>query len=62
MTELFLRLNLEALQAMTQGNEIVFDCEGLRIFLSCDDVTVEQFNQAVQRALLHNLPVSNTHH
>ena len=56
MKELVIPLSLEAVKAMVEGNEIVFDCEGVRVCMRCDDATVEAFHQSVQKALLHQLP------
>lgn len=62
MNELVIRLNLDAVKAMVEGNEIVFDCEGVRVCMRCDDATVEAFNESVQKALLHMLPVGPAVH
>lgn len=62
MNELVIRLNLAAMRAMAEGNEIVFDCDGTRVCMRCDDATVESFQDSVQKALLHMLPVDGTFH
>jgi hypothetical protein len=53
-------LSLEAMRAIAEGAELVFDMEveGLRVFISCDDEAVNAFHTQVQRALLHMLPIS----
>ena len=60
MIELRLALSLEAMRAIVEGDELVFDIEedGVRVFISCDDEAVNAFNTQVQRALLHMLPIS----
>jgi len=62
VNELVIRLNLEAMKAMVEGHEIVFDCEGVRVCMRCDDATVESFQESVQKALLHMLPVDGRMH
>ena len=62
MDELVIRLNLQAMQAMAAGDELVLDVDGLRVCMRCDDETVEVFSQSVQKALLHQLtPVPGVH-
>ena len=58
--DLRLALSLEAMRAIAEGAELVFDMEdeGVRVFISCDDEAVNAFNTQVQRALLHMLPIS----
>lgn len=62
MDEIVIRFNLQAMRAMAEGNEIVFDCEGTRICIRCDDEAVESFQQSVHKALLHMLPVDGKFH
>ena len=61
MIELRLALSLEAMRAIVEGDELVFDIEedGVRVFISCDDEAVNAFHTQVQRALLHMLPISD---
>jgi len=58
--ELRLALSLEAMRAIAEGDELVFDIEedSVRVFISCDDEAVNAFYTQVQRALLHMLPIS----
>ncbi len=58
--DLRMALSLEAMRAIAEGAELVFDMneEGVRVFISCDDEAVNAFNTQVQRALLHMLPIS----
>ena len=60
MIDLRMALSLEAMRAIAEGAELVFDMdgEGVRVFISCDDEAVNAFNTQVQRALLHTLPIS----
>ena len=53
-------LSLEAMRAIAEGAELVFDMEeeGVRVFIACDDEAVNAFVTQVQRALLHMLPTS----
>ena len=64
MTEVRLELSREALEAIVRGEELVLDIaeENLRVFLACDQVTLEHFASAVQRAMLHLLPVGDSKH
>jgi hypothetical protein len=59
--ELRLALSLEAMRAIAEGAELVFDMEdeGVRVFISCDDEAINAFHTQVQRALLHMLPISD---
>ena len=61
MNEIRLALSMEAMHAMAQGDELVFDIEGdsLRVFMRCDDFAVASFQTQIQRALLHMLPVGD---
>ena len=61
MIELRLALSLEAMRAIAEGAELVFDMEdeGVRVFISCDDEAINAFHTQVQRALLHMLPISD---
>ena len=61
MIELRLALSLEAMRAIAEGAELVFDMEdeGVRVYISCDDEAVNAFHTQVQRALLHMLPISD---
>lgn len=61
MIELRLALSLEAIRAIVEGDELVFDIEedGVRVFISCDDEVVNAFYTQVQRALLHMLPIGD---
>ena len=61
MIDLRLALSLEAMRAIAEGAELVFDMEdeGVRVYISCDDEAVNAFNTQVQRALLHMLPISD---
>ena len=60
MTELRLALSLEAIRAMGEGAELVFDIpdgdEVMRVMLRCDDAALETIRERVQRAMLHFLP------
>ena len=60
MTELRLALSLEAIRAMGEGAELVFDIEDdgevMRVMLRCDDAALETIRERVQRAMLHFLP------
>ena len=58
--DLRMALSLEAMRAIAEGAELVFDMneEGVRVFISCDDEAVNAFHTQVQRALLHMLPIS----
>ena len=60
MIELRLALSLQAMRAIAEGSELVFDVEGegVRVFIACDDEAVNAFHTQVQRALLHMLPIS----
>lgn len=60
MIDLRMSLSLEAMRAIAEGAELVFDMdeEGVRVFISCDDEAVNAFHTQVQRALLHMLPIS----
>jgi hypothetical protein len=53
-------LSLQAMRAIAEGAELVFDMENesVRVFISCDDEAVNAFHTQVQRALLHMLPIS----
>ena len=62
MNEIHLTLSGEALQALTQGAELVLDLDDTRLYLSCDSETVESFQRAVQRAMLHLLPAGEAKH
>jgi hypothetical protein len=57
--ELRLALSVDAMRAIAEGAELVFDVEddGVRVFISCDDEAVNAFQTQVQRALLHLLPI-----
>lgn len=59
MIEIRMALSIEAMRAIAEGSELVFDVEeeGVRVFLSCDDQAINAFHTQVQRALLHLLPV-----
>ena len=59
MIELRLALSVDAMRAIAEGAELVFDVEGdgVRVFISCDDEAVNAFQTQVQRALLHLLPI-----
>lgn len=61
MIDLRLALSLEAMRAIAEGAELVFDMEdeGVRVYISCDDEAVNAFHTQVQRALLHMLPISD---
>ena len=61
MIDLRMALSLEAMRAIAEGAELVFDMneEGVRVFISCDDEAVNAFHTQVQRALLHMLPISD---
>ena len=61
MIDLRMSLSLEAMRAIAEGAELVFDMdeEGVRVFISCDDEAVNAFHTQVQRALLHMLPISD---
>lgn len=60
MIDLRMALSLEAMRAIAEGAELVFDMEdeGVRVYISCDDEAVNAFHTQVQRALLHLLPIS----
>jgi hypothetical protein len=60
MTELRLLLSLGALHAITAGEELVFvvEADDLEITLACDPMTMLAFRDAVQLALLRNLPAA----
>ncbi len=60
MIDLRMALSLEAMRAIAEGAELVFDMEdeGVRVYISCDDEAVNAFHTQVQRALLHMLPIS----
>lgn len=64
MTELYVRLSHEAVLELSMGHELVVDAPDTdtRIYLSCSDAAVETFRQAVQRAMLHMLPVDDVKH
>lgn len=62
MNEIHLALGGDAIQALAEGAELVLDIDETRIFLSCDAQTVEQFQRAVQRALMHLLPAGEAKH
>lgn len=62
MNEIHLTLSGDALRALTEGVELVLDIDETRIFLSCDAETVQSFQRAVQRALLHMLPAGEAKH
>jgi L-fucose mutarotase/ribose pyranase (RbsD/FucU family) len=66
VTEVRLSLSLEALQAMSEGDELVFAVDDggdvTHVLLRCDDMAVESLRDAVQRALLHLLPTSPNVH
>ena len=59
--DLRLALSLEAVRAIAEGAELVFDMDeaGVRVFISCDDEAISAFQTQVQRALLHLLPISD---
>ena len=59
MIELRLAQSVDAMRAIAEGAELVFDVEdaGVRVFISCDDEAVNAFQTQVQRALLHLLPI-----
>ena len=61
MIDLRLALSLEAMRAIAEGAELVFDMEdeGVRVYISCDDEAVNAFYTQVQRALLHMLPIGD---
>ena len=61
MIDLRMALSLEAMRAIAEGAELVFDMEdeGVRVYISCDDEAVNAFHTQVQRALLHMLPISD---
>ena len=60
MTELRLLLSLGALHAITAGEELVFvvEADDLEITIACDPMTMLAFRDAVQLALLRNLPAA----
>ena len=62
MNEIHLALGGNALRALAEGAELVLDIDETRIYLSCDAETVNSFQQAVQRALLHLLPAGENRH
>lgn len=62
MNEIHMTLSGDALQALPQGAELVLDLDDTRLYLSCDSETVESFQRAVQRALLHLLPAGEAKH
>lgn len=62
MNEIHLALGGEALRALAEGAELVLDIDETRLYLSCDAETVQSFQQAVQRAMLHLLPAGEERH
>lgn len=60
MTELRLALSLEAIRAMGEGAELVFDIDDdgelMRVMLRCDDAALETIRDRVEKAMLHFLP------
>ena len=62
MNEIHLSLDGQALRALAEGAELVLDLDQTRLYLSCDSKTVDSFQRAVQRALLHLLPAGAERH
>lgn len=62
MNEIRLALSGEALRALAQGIELMLDIDDTRIHLACDEDAVNEFQQAVQRAMLHFLPAGEQKH
>ena len=62
MTELHLALSYGAVQALAQGDELVFDVEDVRVILRCDDDAVLTFRDRIEQAMLHLLPVDSQKH
>jgi hypothetical protein len=58
MNELEVILSMDAMRAILEGQQIVFDCEpeGLRVILVCDANAMRTFKEHVTRALLVHLP------
>lgn len=62
MNEIRLALSGEALRALAQGIELLLDIDDTRIHLACDEDAVNEFQRAVQRAMLHFLLAGEQKH
>lgn len=66
MTELRLALSLDAIRAMGEGAELVFDIpdgdDVMRVMLRCDDAAIETIRDRVEKAMLHFLPADPNVH
>jgi hypothetical protein len=62
MNELEVILSMDAMRAILEGQQIVFDCEpeGLRVIIVCDPLAMRTFKEHVTRALLVHLPGPTT--
>jgi len=62
MNELEVILSMDAMRAILEGQQIVFDCEpeGLRVIIVCDPLAMLTFKEHVTRALLVHLPGPTT--
>ena len=62
MNELEVILSMDAMRAILEGQQIVFDCEpeGLRVIIVCDPLAMHTFKEHVTRALLVHLPGPTT--
>lgn len=66
MNELHLALSYGAVQALAQGDELVFDIgeggDAVRVILCCDDDALVTFKERIEQAMLHLLPVGTEKH
>lgn len=62
VNEIHLALDGNALRALAEGAELALEIDETRIYLSCDAETVNLFQRAVLRALLHQLPAGEQRH
>ena len=58
MNELEVILSMDAMRAILEGQQIVFDCEpeGLRVIIVCDANAMRTFKEHITRAMLVHLP------
>jgi hypothetical protein len=66
ITELRCQLSLEALMALTRGEELAFDGESGKdkytIVIRCSDAALASMRSEIERAMLHLLPIDSTSH
>lgn len=61
--EILVYITADALREMTQGQQFAFDLpDDVRVILACDEQTVENFRDFINRAMLAHLPTGPNLH